>query len=55
MIPRWHSNELDRLPSYMRHCYRALLDIYKEFEEKLAKEGQSDRVNYSKLEVICLD
>lgn len=50
-IERWHINELDRLPSYMKHCYRALLDIYKEFEEKLAKEGQSDRVNYSKLEM----
>ncbi|KAL3508572.1 hypothetical protein ACH5RR_027973 [Cinchona calisaya] len=47
-IERWHISAMDQLPSYMKHCYHALLDVYCEMEEELAKAGLSDHVNYAK-------
>ncbi|KAL3508575.1 hypothetical protein ACH5RR_027976, partial [Cinchona calisaya] len=44
----WHISAMDQLPSYMKHCYQALLDVYCEMEEELAKAGLSDHVNYAK-------
>ena len=32
----------------MRVCYRALLDVYSEIEEEMAKEGRSYRFYYAK-------
>ncbi|CAI9093797.1 OLC1v1029375C1 [Oldenlandia corymbosa var. corymbosa] len=46
-IERWHISALDQLPSYMGQCYRALLNVYNEIEERLAKEGKSDLINYA--------
>ncbi|XP_060186156.1 sesquiterpene synthase 9-like, partial [Lycium barbarum] len=50
-IQRWDISALDSLPPYMRPAYQALLDIYNEYEEVLAKECKSDHVNYAKNEV----
>nr|XP_027083045.1 (-)-germacrene D synthase-like [Coffea arabica] len=50
-IERWNIHELDQLPSYMRHCYRALLDTYTDYEEELGKEAKSERLTYAKLEM----
>ncbi|XP_059299096.1 (E,E)-germacrene B synthase-like isoform X3 [Lycium ferocissimum] len=49
-IQRWDISALDSLPPYMRPAYQALLDIYNENEEVLAKRCKSDRVNYAKNE-----
>ncbi|XP_060214719.1 sesquiterpene synthase 9-like [Lycium barbarum] len=50
-IQRWDISALDSLAPYMRPAYQALLDIYNEYEEVLAKECKSDRVNYAKNEM----
>ncbi|XP_059299094.1 sesquiterpene synthase 9-like isoform X1 [Lycium ferocissimum] len=50
-IQRWDISALDSLPPYMRPAYQALLDIYNENEEVLAKRCKSDRVNYAKNEM----
>ncbi|RVW68204.1 (-)-germacrene D synthase [Vitis vinifera] len=43
-IERWDVNSIDHLPEYMKHCYVALLDVYKEIEEEMEKEGNQYRV-----------
>ncbi|KAL1535654.1 germacrene A synthase-like [Salvia divinorum] len=40
-IQRWDSGEISRLPEYMRPLYKAILELYIQFEEELAKEGRS--------------
>ncbi|KAL6314044.1 hypothetical protein AAG906_011779 [Vitis piasezkii] len=47
-VERWDISAIDQLPEYMRVCYRALLDVYSEIEEEIAKEGRSYRVYYAK-------
>ncbi|KAJ6294154.1 hypothetical protein OIU76_022272 [Salix suchowensis] len=47
-IFRWDTKSMDRLPDYMQICYEALLNVYSEIEEKVAKEGWSYRVHYGK-------
>ncbi|KAM7486349.1 hypothetical protein LguiA_002358 [Lonicera macranthoides] len=47
-ITRWDINYANQLPEYMRHIYATLLDVYKEMEEELSKEGKSYRVDYAK-------
>ncbi|KAJ6339699.1 hypothetical protein OIU77_007609 [Salix suchowensis] len=47
-ITRWDTKSMDRLPDYMQICYEALLNVYSEIEEKVAKEGWSYRVHYGK-------
>ncbi|KAM7486223.1 hypothetical protein LguiA_002232 [Lonicera macranthoides] len=47
-IQRWDINSANQLPEYMRHIYATLLDVYKEMEEELSKEGKSYRVDYGK-------
>ena len=39
---------MDPLPEYMKVCYQALLDLYTEFEETLAKEGNLYRMHYAR-------
>jgi hypothetical protein len=39
---------MDQLPDYMKICYEALLTVYSEIEETVAKEGWSYRVHYGK-------
>ncbi|KAJ9671954.1 hypothetical protein PVL29_025549 [Vitis rotundifolia] len=47
-VERWDISAIDQLPEYMRVCYRALLDVYSEIEEEMAKKGRSYRVYYAK-------
>lgn len=44
----WDDGEITRLPEYMRPLYKALLELYKQFEEELANEGRSYAPSYSK-------
>ncbi|KAA8526909.1 hypothetical protein F0562_008862 [Nyssa sinensis] len=48
-IERWDINAMDQLPEYMRVCYQALIDVYNEIENILAKEGNSYRLHYAKI------
>ncbi|KAH0749008.1 hypothetical protein KY290_028240 [Solanum tuberosum] len=50
-IQRWDITAIDSLPPYMRPVYQALLDVYSEMEEILAKECKSDRIYYAKYEM----
>ncbi|KAL6315892.1 hypothetical protein AAG906_013236 [Vitis piasezkii] len=47
-IERWDIDSIDQLPEYMKLCYLALLDVYKEIEEEMEKEGNQYRVHYAK-------
>ncbi|GMJ05158.1 terpene synthase 21 [Hibiscus trionum] len=47
-IERWETDCIDRLPTYMQHFYKALLDLYEEIEEVMTKQGKSYRVQYAK-------
>ncbi|WMV34394.1 hypothetical protein MTR67_027779 [Solanum verrucosum] len=51
IIQRWDIGVIDSLPPYMRPVYQALVDVYNEMEQLLAKEGKSDRVYYAKYEM----
>ncbi|KAA8526917.1 hypothetical protein F0562_008854 [Nyssa sinensis] len=48
-IERWDISAMDQLPEYMRVCYQALINVYSEIENILAKEGNSYRVHYAKI------
>ncbi|KAL6321843.1 hypothetical protein AAG906_035542 [Vitis piasezkii] len=50
-IERWDINNIDHLPEYMKLCYVALLDVYREMEEEMEKEGNQYRVHYAKEEM----
>ncbi|KAK0599131.1 hypothetical protein LWI29_002648 [Acer saccharum] len=50
-IQRWDINTIDDLPEYMKVIYRSLLDVYKEAEEVISKEGRSDCIHYPIQEV----
>ncbi|KAG8386207.1 hypothetical protein BUALT_Bualt03G0125000 [Buddleja alternifolia] len=50
-IERWDYNSSEYLPTYMRHCYKALLDVYAEIEYENAKIGISYPVQYAKEEM----
>uniref|UniRef100_A0A1W7HBX6 Putative vetispiradiene synthase n=1 Tax=Scoparia dulcis TaxID=107240 RepID=A0A1W7HBX6_SCODU len=47
-IDRWEVGEIDRLPDYMKPLYRAILELYEQFEEELANEGRSYGVYYAR-------
>ncbi|KAI3678472.1 hypothetical protein L6452_37766 [Arctium lappa] len=51
-IQRWSITCLDMLPDYMKLIYQVLMDMYKEMEELLAKEGKAYHLSYSKEFVI---
>ncbi|KAJ7981646.1 (-)-germacrene D synthase [Quillaja saponaria] len=44
----WDTAAIDELPEYMKHAFRALLDVYAEIEEKMVSEGRSYRVFYAR-------
>ncbi|MCE2055248.1 hypothetical protein HAX54_042275 [Datura stramonium] len=51
-IESWNTDSaIDQLPSYMRPCYLAILDVYTEMEEELAKKGETYRLYYAKNEL----
>ncbi|KAA8526913.1 hypothetical protein F0562_008858 [Nyssa sinensis] len=47
-IERCDVSCIDQLPDYMKLCYEALLNVYEEFGEEMAKQGNSYRVHYAK-------
>ncbi|KAK9049066.1 hypothetical protein SSX86_031968 [Deinandra increscens subsp. villosa] len=48
VIQRWSIRCIDMLPEYMKLIYNALLDIYKEMEEIMGKEGKAHHLSYAK-------
>ncbi|KAM3282946.1 hypothetical protein P3S67_026591 [Capsicum chacoense] len=48
VIQRWDIKEIDCLPDYMRISYKALLDLYKDYETEMSRDGRSHVVNYAK-------
>ncbi|KAH9803326.1 alpha-humulene/(-)-(E)-beta-caryophyllene synthase [Citrus sinensis] len=46
-VTRWDIGLIDTLPEYMKFIFKALLDIYREAEEELAKEGRSYGIPYA--------
>uniref|UniRef100_A0A5B7AAS5 Uncharacterized protein n=1 Tax=Davidia involucrata TaxID=16924 RepID=A0A5B7AAS5_DAVIN len=47
-VQRWDISAIDQLPDYMKTCYRALLNLYKELEKEMAKQGRSCSILCSK-------
>ncbi|KAB2630560.1 (-)-germacrene D synthase-like [Pyrus ussuriensis x Pyrus communis] len=43
---------MDQLPEYMKVCYRALLDIYSEIHEKLAREGKLYHMHHAREAIL---
>ncbi|WKA11653.1 hypothetical protein VitviT2T_029132 [Vitis vinifera] len=48
MIERWDINSIDQLPEHMKVIYQALLDVYKEIEEEMDKEGKAYSFHHAK-------
>ncbi|KAG8479372.1 hypothetical protein CXB51_029770 [Gossypium anomalum] len=46
-IQRWDINCIDQLPDYMRVWYSEVLNVYKEMEDLMSKEGKSYRVQFA--------
>lgn len=44
---RWNIKEMDRLPEYVKPFYKALLELYEQFEQELSKEGRSYAAHYA--------
>ncbi|KAJ0829221.1 putative (-)-beta-caryophyllene synthase [Helianthus annuus] len=47
-IQRWSITCIDELPEYMKLAYQALIDVYKEMEEIMGKEGKAHHLSYAK-------
>ncbi|PHT31585.1 5-epiaristolochene synthase [Capsicum baccatum] len=47
-IQRWDINEIDRLPDYMKISYKALLQLYEDYEKELSSNGRSHVVYHAK-------
>ncbi|KAK4480211.1 hypothetical protein RD792_013273, partial [Penstemon davidsonii] len=43
----WDLSEINHLPEYMKPLYEALLDLYQQFDNELAKEGRYYAVYYA--------
>lgn len=46
-VQRWDIREVDLLPEYMKPLYTAVLKLYDEFKEELARKGRSYSVDYT--------
>ncbi|KAK8589112.1 hypothetical protein V6N12_023518 [Hibiscus sabdariffa] len=46
-IQRWDVDCVDQLPNYMKLVYKSLLDLYREVEDIMVKQGRSYRVQYA--------
>ncbi|KAL1174647.1 hypothetical protein V6Z11_A04G029200 [Gossypium hirsutum] len=53
-IERWDIKCIEQLPEYMKPGYKALLDVYEEMEQLMAKHGRQYRVEYAKNAMIRL-
>lgn len=47
-VEKWNVEEIDHLPNYMKISYRALLELFDDFEEDLKEDGRSYAVKASK-------
>jgi (-)-germacrene D synthase len=47
LLYRWDTSSIDQLPEYMKLCYRALLDVYTEMDQKIGEE-KLYRVQYAR-------
>ncbi|XP_012855790.1 PREDICTED: vetispiradiene synthase 3-like [Erythranthe guttata] len=47
-IQKWDIREIDRLPDYMKICYRVVLDLYEAFDAELSPKGRSFAVHYAR-------
>ncbi|KAI3491347.1 hypothetical protein L1887_44272 [Cichorium endivia] len=47
-IQKWSISCLDALPEYMKLIYQVIMDLYKELEELIRKEGKAHHINYAK-------
>ncbi|OIT38732.1 viridiflorene synthase [Nicotiana attenuata] len=47
-IQRWDIGQIDRLPDYMKISFKALIDLYEDYEKELSKDGRSYVVHYAK-------
>ncbi|KAL7122289.1 hypothetical protein ACP275_01G036100 [Erythranthe tilingii] len=47
-IQKWDMSEIDRLPDYMKICYRVVLDLYEAFDAELSPKGRSFAVHYAR-------
>nr|CAA06614.1 5-epi-aristolochene synthase [Capsicum annuum var. annuum] len=48
VIQRWDIKRIDSLPDYMKISYKALLDLYKDYEKEMSRDGRSHVVYYAK-------
>ncbi|CAN4114334.1 unnamed protein product [Withania somnifera] len=48
VIQRWDINEIDRTPDYMKIGYKAILDLYEDYEKEMYGDGRSHVVYYAK-------
>ncbi|KAM3282940.1 hypothetical protein P3S67_026585 [Capsicum chacoense] len=48
VIQRWNISEIDRLPDYMKISYKALLDLFEDFEKELSSDGKSHAIDCAK-------
>ncbi|KAH6821460.1 hypothetical protein C2S53_006291 [Perilla frutescens var. hirtella] len=46
-IESWNIGVIKRLPGYMKPLYKALLELYQQFEDELAKDGRSYATCYA--------
>ncbi|KAG4149930.1 hypothetical protein ERO13_D05G363880v2 [Gossypium hirsutum] len=53
-IERWDIKCIDQLLEYMKSSYKALLDVYEEMEQLMAKHGRQYRAEYAKNAMIRL-
>ncbi|KAL7159513.1 hypothetical protein ABFS83_01G031900 [Erythranthe nasuta] len=47
-VQKWDISEIDRLPDYMKICYRVVLDLYEAFDAELSPKGRSFAVHYAR-------
>ncbi|XP_042035306.1 vetispiradiene synthase 2-like [Salvia splendens] len=47
-VQRWDMKEIERIPDYMKITYKALLELYDQYEQELKLQGRSFAVNYAK-------
>ncbi|CAN4114335.1 unnamed protein product [Withania somnifera] len=47
-VVRWDINEIDRTPDYMKIGYKAILDLYEDYEKEMYGDGRSHVVYYAK-------
>ncbi|KAL7122250.1 hypothetical protein ACP275_01G033100 [Erythranthe tilingii] len=47
-IQRWDIKEMQKLPDYMKICYKAVLDLYEQYDEELSDQERSFAVHYAK-------